>query len=61
MMVLQNLLVEDAKECKFMFVNISRLFESGFFVFHYGSSIGTHQIQINTKEKETKFFQVVVI
>ena len=37
------------------------LFVSGFFVFHYGSSIGTHQIEIRQEEKGETIFPVVVI
>ena len=33
----------------------------GFFVFHFGSSIGTHQIEIRRKENDHKIFPVVVI
>ena len=33
----------------------------GFFVFHFGSSIGTHQIEIRRKDKDRKIFPVVVI
>ena len=33
----------------------------GFFVFHFGSSIGTHQIEIRRKDNDKKVFPVVVI
>ena len=52
---------KDNEECKFTIMNVICEFDSGFFVFHYGSSIGTHQIEISNKEKEKKLFPVVVI
>ena len=33
----------------------------GYFVFHFGSSIGTHQIEIRQEDNGRKVFPVVVI
>ena len=46
---------------RLFFLLIFHAILSGFFVFHFGSSIGTHHIEIRNEENGVKIFPVVAI